>query len=131
MQIELNKRGISAKQFVMNKIGNDQNTIPLTRPFEEPFLRNSCIEVEKKLSLNAMIYPYGWRLLHHSEFRDSNIVHYHLIHNHLLSLTMFTLLTDAKPSVLTVHDPWIFSGHCIYSLGCDKWKVGCYNCPAL
>ncbi|MCL2424826.1 MAG: glycosyltransferase [Oscillospiraceae bacterium] len=131
MQIELNKRGIQANQFVMTKWGENANTIPLTKPFEEPFLRGNCVEMERKLSINAMVYPYGWRLLQHPVFHSSSIAHYHLFHNHLLSMAMLSELTSAKPTVFTIHDPWIFSGHCIYSLGCNKWRYGCGDCPDL
>jgi len=131
MQIELNKRGYKSKQIVMEKSGYNENTIRLINDFEEPALHNMCIEYETMLSVQSLIYPYGWRLLEHPEFKKADIVHYHLIHNRFISLTSLPDLFKAKPSVFTIHDPWIFSGHCVYSLGCDKWKTGCGSCPDL
>ena len=131
MQIELNKRGIPTKQIVMDKRGNNANTLKLINDFEEPALRNMCIEYETKTSVQSLVYPYGWRLLEHPEFKKADIVHYHLIHNRLLSLTSLPDLFRAKPSIYTIHDSWIFSGHCVHSLGCDKWKTGCGGCPDL
>jgi glycosyltransferase involved in cell wall biosynthesis len=131
MQIELNKRGISAKQFVARKIGDNPNTLLLTKEPWDPVMRYLCIGYESNTSINAMVHPYGWRLLNHIEFQKSDVVHYHLIHNHLLSYAMFPLLTKAKPSVITVHDPYLFTGHCIYPPRCDNWKTGCCDCPDL
>lgn len=131
MQVALNKRGIGAKQFVMDKLGDDPNTIPLTYPYEEPFLRSRCMKFEREQSIHALIYPYLWRLLKHPDFKAADVVHYHLLHNYFGSLAAFPAMTREKPSVLTIHDPWIFSGHCIYSLDCDRWKSGCGDCPRL
>jgi len=131
MQIAFNKRGISCKQFVMDKYGNDLNTIPLFYD-EEPFLRWLCMKFESDLSIHNMVLPYGWRLLNHPEFKDADVVHYHCIHNYVLSLAMFRQLTLAKPSVLTLHDPWFFTGHCVHPLDCDKWeREKCINCSHL
>ncbi len=35
------------------------------------------------------------------------------------------------PVVWTVHDCWLFTGHCYHysSAGCYRWKTGCYSCP--
>ena len=35
------------------------------------------------------------------------------------------------PVVWTFHDCWPFTGHCSYfdSVGCEKWKTHCQNCP--
>ena len=32
---------------------------------------------------------------------------------------------------LTLHDMWTFTGHCGYSLGCERWRLGCGECPDL
>jgi len=130
MQIELNKRGIPCKQFVLNKEGDDYNTILLTREIEDTFLRHLCELYEWDISVRGMVYPYGWRLLKHPEFNNADVVHYHLLHNQVLSYAMLDLLTVAKPSILTIHDPWLFTGHCIHPVECNKWESeNCNNCP--
>ena len=132
MQIDFNKRGISCKQFVIEKLGNDPNTISLSRSYEEPFLRNLCMTTETDLSLRAMLYPYGWRLLNHPSFKRADVVHYHLLHNNMISYAMFPELSSAKPSILTIHDPWLLTGHCIHPINCVKWeRHECKDCPHL
>jgi glycosyltransferase involved in cell wall biosynthesis len=40
-------------------------------------------------------------------------------------------MTAEKPSVYTIHDAWLLSGHCVHSMGCDKWRYGCGTCANL
>lgn len=131
MQRTLNKQGINAKQMVMEQLGDDPNTILLARGFEEPFLRHHCMQFERDNSIHGLIYPYSWRIMQHQEFKKASVVHYHLLHNYFGSLALFPEMTALKPSVLTVHDPWIFTGHCVYPMECDRWMSGCGNCPNL
>jgi glycosyltransferase involved in cell wall biosynthesis len=132
IQIAFNRRGISCKQFVIEKRGTDPNTISIVKEFEEPFLRNSCRLFENNLSVQSMIYPYGWRIFRHPEFTSADIAHYHLLHNYFFSYAMLPELVVAKPSVMTIHDPWIFTGHCIYPIDCKKWETEeCTRCPHL
>ena len=40
-------------------------------------------------------------------------------------------MSQRVPTVLTLHDAWLLSGHCAHSLGCERWKNGCGACPDL
>jgi glycosyltransferase involved in cell wall biosynthesis len=40
-------------------------------------------------------------------------------------------LSRKVPTVVTLHDEWAFTGHCSYTLGCQRWKLGCGDCPNL
>lgn len=62
-----------------------------------------------------------------------NIIHLHNIHDHWVNYEiLFEYLnqTDIKV-VWTLHDCWPFTGHCYHfqSVGCERWKDGCHNCP--
>lgn len=62
-----------------------------------------------------------------------DIIHIHNIHGYFLNYKMlFEYLKEADiPVIWTVHDCWLYTGHCYYysSIGCDKWMSGCGNCP--
>lgn len=62
-----------------------------------------------------------------------DVIHIHNIHGYFLNYKMlFEYLKEADiPVIWTVHDCWLYTGHCYYysSIGCDKWMSGCGNCP--
>lgn len=62
-----------------------------------------------------------------------DIVHIHNIHGYFLNYKeLFDYFSHKHiPVVWTVHDCWLYTGHCYYYsyIGCDKWKTGCGNCP--
>lgn len=64
---------------------------------------------------------------------DPDIIHLHNIHGYYINIEiLFDYIKKAnKPVVWTFHDCWAFTGHCAYfdSANCEKWKVGCQNCP--
>lgn len=64
-----------------------------------------------------------------------DIIHMHNIHNYYVNVRMLLEYIAKRniPCVLTMHDCWIFTGHCAYFdySGCNKWKSGCKNCPSL
>ena len=67
-----------------------------------------------------------------SEFKP-DIIHLHNIHGGFVNLPMlFKYIKRNKiKTVWTLHDCWSFTGHCPHfiSIGCEKWKSGCNNCP--
>lgn len=131
MQRALNAQGITADQVVMQQMGNDPHTHLLPTWSGENYLQRRILSGEQKTSIHAMIYPYLLKLADTPEFQKAEVVHYHLLHNYFGSLPLFPQITALKPSVLTVHDPWIFTGHCVYPRECDKWMSGCGDCPHL
>ncbi len=64
---------------------------------------------------------------------DPDVVHIHNIHGYFLNYKiLFNYLKESgKPVIWTVHDCWLFTGHCYYysSVGCMRWKEGCHHCP--
>lgn len=64
-----------------------------------------------------------------------SIIHLHVIHGYYLNLRVLFeyLKTIQTPIVWTIHSCWEFTGHCCYfdSIGCEKWKTGCFNCPKI
>lgn len=72
-----------------------------------------------------------WRIAKHSFFKRADIVHFHNLHGGYFNYLALPHLTNLKPSFLTLHDMWSFTGHCAYSFDCDRWKIGCGKCPDL
>lgn len=62
-----------------------------------------------------------------------DVIHIHNIHGYFLNYQiLFDYLAQyGKPVIWTVHDCWLFTGHCYHyaSAHCEKWKTGCGQCP--
>jgi glycosyltransferase involved in cell wall biosynthesis len=87
---------------------------------------------EERLGIQRVFSTSGLALLLRREFWTADVVHLQIIHGlPWFSLLEIPLLSRLKPLVWTWHDPWIFSGHCIHPLDCQRWKAGCARCPDL
>lgn len=64
---------------------------------------------------------------------NPDIIHIHNVHGYFLNYkALFRYLADSgKPVIWTVHDCWLYTGHCYYysAARCFKWKTGCEHCP--
>jgi glycosyltransferase involved in cell wall biosynthesis len=60
-----------------------------------------------------------------------DLIHLHNLHGGYFDLELMPALTRRAPTVLTLHDAWLLSGHCAHSLGCERWRAGCGACPDL
>jgi glycosyltransferase involved in cell wall biosynthesis len=59
------------------------------------------------------------------------VLHCHNLHGGYFDLRELPRLAARVPTFLTLHDMWTLTGHCAYSLGCERWRVGCGSCPDL
>lgn len=125
LHMALRQRGYNAGQIVMDKRSNSDSVKCLSRDL---ILHHQIREFEKVNSISNYLYPYGEEILHCEEFLKADIVHYHILHNGMISLLDYPRLMNAKRAVWTVHDPWIVTGNCVHPLGCDKWEDGCGEC---
>ena len=74
------------------------------------------------------------RLICQIESIKPDVVHIHNIHGYYANYKLlFKYLAEKKiPTVMTMHDFWLMTGHCAYiNKSCDKWRTGCGNCPRL
>lgn len=107
----LKEKGINTSHIVLNKYSHDDDT------YKYPIHQNS--------------QEFMQNLLYHPLFLDADIMHMHLIHNTPFDLNYIPLISKLKPLVWTIHDPWAFSGHCIYHFDCNQWKTSCTKCEKL
>lgn len=73
------------------------------------------------------------RLLTYLESFQPDVVHLHNIHGYYVDAYRLLeyLKVEKLPTVLTMHDEWIFTGKCGYSYDCERWQTGCGQCPQL
>jgi glycosyltransferase involved in cell wall biosynthesis len=63
-----------------------------------------------------------------------DMVHLHNLHSGYFGyfdLREVQTLSRAVPVVVTLHDSWMFTGHCAVSFDCTRWQQGCGSCPYL
>ena len=128
---DLRSRGIEGKQAVLRKSSDNPDVVSLFADPGDADLQFRLQEVERRHSINNLLIPWGRLLAETKEFRDADVVHYHLIHNQVISLYDVKWLVRLKPSVWTFHDPWPLTGHCVHPMGWEGWLTGCDPCPFL
>ena len=64
---------------------------------------------------------------------NPDVVHLHNLHSNYIHLNLLLkyLSIHDIPTIITMHDCWYFTGGCFHytSVGCDKWKSTCGDCP--
>jgi glycosyltransferase involved in cell wall biosynthesis len=64
------------------------------------------------------------------QVKDADYIYLHWILNGFLSLKSIEKLAKLnKPIIIFMHDMWPITGGCHYSLTCEKYTVGCDECP--
>ena len=125
------RKDIEIRQVVTQRMSNEENVLDLLPNDSLRQMYHYCTEYENAYSMRGIIQPFGRLIKQKRAYREADVVHYHLIHNGVMSLLDLSNMVREKTSVLTVHDPWLVTGHCIYPLGCSKWQTGCRNCENL
>lgn len=125
------KIGMDSKHIVWEKRGEDALTYQLIKSKFIKDLVKSINGTENKWSIQSLLSPVPLSLLGKRYFWAADLIHYHIIHSGYFSLFALPLLSRLRPFVWTIHDPWAFTGHCVYPIECTKWQTGCGGCPDL
>lgn len=127
---EMVRRGINSHYMVWRKKSDDPHTTAIDSRLNVAS-QHFLAHLESLYSLQALLYPYSFQFVLDKRFLAAQVVHYHLVHTGFFNLTSFPLLSKLRPAVWTLHDPWAMTGHCVHPLDCDRWRIGCGNCPNL
>ena len=73
------------------------------------------------------------RLVRQIDRLAPDVIHLHNLHGYFLNYKILFdyLARCGAPVVWTVHDCWLYTGHCYYysAVGCDRWQSHCRVCP--
>jgi glycosyltransferase involved in cell wall biosynthesis len=81
-------------------------------------------------------FPGTWKILDILPEKPSVLL-CHVLHGFWLQdrgffdLRALPYLSQKTKVILVQHDMWLFTGHCSFSMGCERWKIGCGKCPDL
>jgi putative colanic acid biosynthesis glycosyltransferase len=97
-------------------------------------------DVKKHVLKTRLLDKHGFgsynptkKLIKEIETVKPDIIHLLNIHGYYLNIEVLFKYLQKKdiPVIWTLFDCWAFTGHCTYfdTIGCEKWKNFCFNCP--
>ncbi len=121
---------LDAKYFVKYKNSN-KPWIEKIVDFKSTVFSDLLVKEAKKSGWIEFNGLDALNLLKNNFYKTAKIVHLHNLHGDFFSPALFPYLLKNKKTIWTIHDEAFITGHCSCTLGCDKWKMGCGNCPDL
>jgi putative colanic acid biosynthesis glycosyltransferase len=72
------------------------------------------------------------KLIRYIDNLQPDVIHFHNLHGYYVNVELLlNYLNTSKIKIIwTLHDCWLFTGHCAYytNINCLKWKTECNNC---
>lgn len=75
-------------------------------------------------------FPASHRLFERTGLTP-DVVHAHNLHGGYFDLRALAPISARVPTIVTLHDMWMLTGHCAHALQCERWQAGCGQCPDL
>ena len=94
----LNDRGYRAYQIVREKFSDDATVHEIQA---DRTVHLQLKEWERMNSVSHVIFPYGDWIKQQDVYRNADIVHCHILHNHTISLFDYETLLGDKRSIWT------------------------------
>ena len=127
----MGKRGVDGYQLVWNKESKSEKVFSLRSSAGNRIIADQISKMEDVFSAKTMISPIIHDLLYHERFLEAKLIHLHLVQHPGFNLHYLPIISRLKPIVWSLHDPWSLTGHCIHPGPCERWKMGCGDCPDL
>lgn len=129
--ISLSNQNFSIKQSVIIKQSDNKRVNKILNCEKEIQLFNDYCNLEEKISVSNIFSIVSPSLMDSKEYKEADIVHFHMFHNSKLSLFSLIEISRAKKVVISLHDPWFITGRCVHFYNCQRWKDGCKSCQDL
>jgi glycosyltransferase involved in cell wall biosynthesis len=127
----MRQRGKSATQIVWNKTSREKSVHGLSDNLANKVIYRIVTKFQEVFNSHSMLSPLMNDIFNHPFFLDSKAVHLHILNHPAFNLQAIPIISSLKPTVWSIHDPWILSGHCIHHKDCQKWQSHCNSCPML
>jgi glycosyltransferase involved in cell wall biosynthesis len=86
-------------------------------------------QITSRIGFNDIHCVGSFKVKSLQAYLDADIIHFHGIHGQFFSYLALPTLTRDKVSVFTLRDMWALTGRCAFSYDCERWKIGCGQCP--
>ena len=128
----MRRMGIDARMYVHQLQVDRPDVVYHANSRSRVFLNDMLSRMEQAFSLRGILPIYTADIMKNRFYQEADVVHLQLIHaTQFFSLLSLPRMGRQKKLVLTLHDPWLFTGHCVYPVECERWKIGCGTCPDL
>lgn len=127
---EYKSYGYMSKLVVGRKRINDNDIIVVDNRNRTKGFGILKIAEEKFLGHQYLHYPGSYDIAD-SMASQVDVVHLHNLHGGYFDLEALPQISKIAPLIFSLHDNWLFTGHCGYFLDCNRWKNGCGRCPYL
>ncbi len=124
----LRQAGVESKVLCGRKTTGSAYSVAIPHSRWSRLLEPNLKKLTSQLGLNDLHYLHSFNARRTPAYREAEILHFHGTHGYFNYLAI-PGLTRNKPAVFTLHDIWPFTGHCAYSYDCERWKIGCGQCP--
>ncbi|WP_261598325.1 glycosyltransferase [Methanoculleus formosensis] len=125
----LNQIGHKSDMSVMIKQSHNEGIHTLGNVLTRLYDKTFAALLESLLGLRSILPISGSTVFLKKYYHDADLIHLQIIHgNSFFSILNIPLMSRRHKVVWTIHDPWMMTGHCIYPLGCERWKYGCGDC---
>lgn len=123
----LRTEGIASRMLVSH--GNDdvQGISVIRRRFSR--LENAVGKLTNAVGINYINNINTAFLKNHPWMCSADVIHLHNLHGGYCNYLLLPMAIKGRPTVLTLHDMWPFTGHCAHSFDCNRWQSGCGKCP--
>jgi glycosyltransferase involved in cell wall biosynthesis len=128
----LRERGHDAVLAVGYGRGSDEGVVEIggAGSRKSRWLRDPGVLVDTLRGHEDFRFPASRRVLGLVPWTP-DVVHVHNLHGGYFDPRTLPELARRARLVATLHDAWLFTGHCAHPLESDGWLRGCGNCPHL
>lgn len=129
---ELLRLGVDARLLVARKHG-DSPGVEQMRYVRGPKGLRRMARWWEAATGRQYVYEPSFRALVRDLPAQADVVHLHSLHGSggYAELPPLVAMAQRVPTVLSLHDLWWLTGHCAHPQECERWKIGCGNCPDL
>jgi glycosyltransferase involved in cell wall biosynthesis len=119
-------RGIESK-ILAGRVETHSDRVAVTH--RKRYAEIQLARLSQYAGLSHITQFQSFNLPKHPFYQAADVLNFHNLHTGFFNYLAIPKLTEHKPAIFTLHDMWSFTGHCVYSYDCDRWKTGCGKCP--